>query len=75
MSKYLRKQKRKTKLCLKKTYTLERTLSKEAREEIEEWCEENLTGSCMWLRTGWNDSNTMGFQDLYDKMAFILRWA
>jgi len=74
MSKALRKTKRKMKLCKNKRYTINKPLTIKEIEEIEFWCEENLTNTCTWIKSQTYLSHTMGFHDPSDMVAFILRW-
>jgi len=76
MSKMGRKHRRIFKLCTNKRYMFDRYLNKESREEITEWCDENLTGSYVWFGSSIFDEekSEIGFQDETDLIAFILRW-
>ena len=77
MSKAQRKQRRKTRLCENKRFVFDRWLNEEEREEINQWCEENLSGACCWFDSPahfWDSKSEIGFHDQYDYVAFILRW-
>lgn len=48
------------------------------KEEINQWCEENLTGAYTWFDSAelfWKGKSEVGFHDQYDLVAFILRWS
>lgn len=78
MSKESRKRRRKVQLCTNKRFVFDRFVSREEREEINEWCEENLSCAYCWFDSPelfWESKSEVGFHDQYDLVAFILRWA
>ena len=64
-------------MCTNKRYIFDRCLSEDVREEIDEWCADNLTGSYIWFGSSMifnEEKPEIGFQKQTDLVAFILRW-
>ena len=76
-----KKQARRARLCQNNVYRFDRRLTKKEKQEIDEWCENNLNGIHHWIKevgsNYWFDDisySEIGFHHKWDLVAFKLRW-